>query len=179
MRRDGVAKRYAAAVFELAREQGDFDEWASELDTLATVLSNPEVEAVLANTRVRSQEKDALLRHLLAGLRPAAINLARLLVANRRVSYAPAIRDAYRAKLDEQRGIVHARVTTAVPLSEQEKERLADRLAEITGGRVELEAAVDPAILGGLIVRIGDRLIDGSTRAKLLALRRRLQGAVA
>lgn len=177
-RADIVAKRYAEAVFDLARERGDFEAWAQELDAIATLMSDPEAAAILSSVRVRPEAKAVFLERSLPGLRPEALSLARLLVANRRVAQAAAIRDLYRALWDEHRGIIHAQAVTAVPLDEEEKGRLTRRLADMTGKQVVLETKTDPSILGGLIVRIGDRVIDGSTRTKLLALRKRMEGAV-
>jgi F-type H+-transporting ATPase subunit delta len=113
---------------------------------------------------------------LLSGVRPTSLNLARVLIANDRVDYAPAIRDFFQAMLDARRGVVHARVTSAVPLADAEKAQLSNKLAAMTGGQVDLQTEVNPDLIGGLVVRIGDRLIDGSVRAKLVALRRQLEG---
>jgi F-type H+-transporting ATPase subunit delta len=176
MRADSVAKRYAQAIFELATENGDYDAWARDLESIATVFGDADVAAVLKSVRVPSRDKEALLDRLLADVRPLGKNLARILVANGRIDHAAAIRDAYRERLDAQRGIVHADVTSAVPLSEEERRELLSRLSSMTGATVDLRSRVDPSILGGLIVRIGDRLIDGSTRAKLVALRKQLRG---
>jgi F-type H+-transporting ATPase subunit delta len=79
--------------------------------------------------------------------------------------------------LDEEQGIAHVRVKTAVPLTDEEREALAQRLQQLTGRRVVLETEVDEGIIGGLVVQIGDRIIDGSTRSQLLALRRQLEEA--
>ena len=178
MRADPVSRRYAEAVFSLAREQRDFEQWAQELDAIATVMSDPDAVALLNSVRVRPQEKALLIERTLAGVRPQALNLARLLVTKRRVDHAPAIRDAFRAMWDDERGIVHARAVTAVPLTEDEKARLTEQVTRTAGAgsEVQLENTVDPAILGGLILRIGDRVVDGSTRTRLVALRKRLEG---
>jgi F-type H+-transporting ATPase subunit delta len=176
MRVDRVARRYAQAVFELAQENGDFDAWARDLDRIASVMAQPEVASILRSERVRGADKTALLEQLLSGVRPTSLNLARVLIANDRVDYAPAIRDAFQAMLDARRGVVHARVTSAVPLADAEKAQLSNKLAAMTGGQVDLQTEVNPDLIGGLVVRIGDRLIDGSVRAKLVALRRQLEG---
>ncbi|MHB8377115.1 MAG: F0F1 ATP synthase subunit delta, partial [Dehalococcoidia bacterium] len=80
-------------------------------------------------------------------------------------------------QVDERRGIAHALVTTAVPLSDDERGAVAARLSAITGKTVDVVPVVDPAIIGGVVARIGDQLIDGSTRTRLKALRRSLEGA--
>ncbi len=177
MIRNTAAKRYAEAALQLAREQGRLDEWGEQLDLVARVLGHPEVADVLDNARLPVAQKVRLVEEFLTDLDPLVLNLVRLLVARGRAHLAPDIAEAYRELADREKGIVHAHVTTAVPLSEEEKKALARRLEEVTGRRVVLHAAVDEDIVGGIVIRIGDRLIDGSTRSRLLALKRQLQEA--
>ena len=94
-----------------------------------------------------------------------------------RLALLPQIAERFQTLLDDHRGIAHAHVLTAVEMSEEERQALARRLSEITRKEVQIEAYKAPEILGGLVARIGDTLIDGSTRSKLLALRRQLAGA--
>jgi F-type H+-transporting ATPase subunit delta len=101
----------------------------------------------------------------------------RLLTAKGRLALLPQIAEAFQELVDDYRGIAHADVLTAVPLDEQGQQELSARLSQITGKSVLIEAHQDPQILGGLVARIGDRLIDGSTRSKLHALRRELAGS--
>ncbi|HEY8491630.1 MAG TPA: F0F1 ATP synthase subunit delta [Dehalococcoidia bacterium] len=178
MRRDvTAAKRYAQAVFDLALEQETLDEWLADLERLAALAREPEAVRILESNRVPEAEKDGLLAATLSGVGPLAMNLARLLVRKGRFGLADAVAEEYRRLLEEHRGILRARAVTAVELTEPERAAVAARLEELTGKRVLLETAVDPSILGGLVVRIGDRLIDGSTRTKLLELKERLAGA--
>jgi F-type H+-transporting ATPase subunit delta len=93
-----------------------------------------------------------------------------------RIELAQQVRDEYQRLLDERRGIAQATVFTAVPLSDDERRAVAQRLQKLTGKEIVLDAQVDPDVLGGLVARIGDRLIDGSTRGRLLALRQSLVG---
>ena len=104
------------------------------------------------------------------------LNLAFILLRRGRTSLAPGIAEAYQDLLDEARGVSHATVTTAVPLTDEELEVVKKKLAEIAGGEVVVETKVDEEILGGVVVRIGDRLIDGSTRNRLLELKQQLAG---
>lgn len=177
MIRNVAAKRYAEAVLQLAKEQGRLDEWAQQLDIIAQVLGHPEVAASLDSARIPVAEKLALVERTLSDLEPMALNLAKLLVAKGRAHLAPEIAEAYRELADEEKGIVHAHVITAVPLTEEEKRDLVQRLEAATGRRVVLHAEVDEGIIGGVVVRMGDRLIDGSTRSRLLALKRQLAEA--
>ena len=175
---DAVAKRYAEAVFGLAREGGTEDAWRADLGSLAELVSDPAVAAYLANAKISDANKERLVRTGLQDVTPAAMNLALLLLQRDRFSYAPEIATIYDRLLDEARGIAIAEVTTAVPLSEDARQLVAERLRQVTDSReVRLQTRVDPALIGGMVVRIGDRLIDGSTRTKLVQLKRSLAGA--
>ena len=163
MIRDSVAKRYAQAAFEIARDRGTLDQWAADLGLLATVIAEPQASAFLSDTRVPRNERYRFLEKTLEGVDPLVLNLAKLLVAKGRVPITPQIVEAYRNLVDEHRGISHAEVITAVPLSDEEKRTVEEKLSELTGTRVIARLEVQPEIVGGLLVRVGDRLIDGST----------------
>jgi len=171
-----AARRYADAVFEIAQSEERLDDWEQELELLAAAFSGAEALTWLATPSVPAADKDRLIQTGLASVSEEARNLARLLVTRGGAELAGPILDAFRLRLDKVRGIAHARVTTAVALSDQDFAAVAERLSAITGQEVKMETAVDPSIIGGLVVRMGDKLIDGSTRARLLDLKRRLAG---
>lgn len=172
-----TARRYAEAAFGIARDTGTEDQWRADLDAIAELAEHPQAAPFFASGRVSEDDKRRLLERALADLSPLAMNLARILLNRGRLTLAPQIAAAYNAMLDAERGIQHALVTTAVNLSDAERQAVARRLQELTGAReVQLETRVDPSIIGGMIVRIGDRLIDGSTRTKLVELKRSLAG---
>src|SRR5205807_7039422 len=106
-----------------------------------------------------------------------ALNFARLLVQRRRVALAPQVVEDFNQMADDYLGLAHAEVTTAVPVSQQEQQLIAEQLSRLTGKRVDVRIRTDPSIIGGMVARVGDRLIDGSTRSRLLALRSRLEAA--
>lgn len=176
MLRDPAAKRYALAGFELARERNELDDWERDLAGYAAVLALPEAQEFVANRRVDAQAKEQLLQRIVDQPSPLAWNLVRLLSSKGRLGLLPQIAEAFQELLDDHRGIAHASVTAAVAMSDDDQQALASRLSTLTGKEVRLELHQDEAILGGLIVRIGDSLIDGSTRTKLVALKRRLAG---
>jgi F-type H+-transporting ATPase subunit delta len=176
MRIDIAAKRYAQAAFAVALEQGDPERWIGDLDALSELVAQPDAAAVLQSDRVPAAEKEILLKAALPDVAPAVLNLARLLVAKRRIRLASQVREEFGNSLDAYRGRARATVTTAVPLSDGQKVEVAERLGQITGKTVSVEERVDPEIVGGLVARVGDTLIDGSTRSKLAALRKSLQG---
>lgn len=174
MIREIAARRYAEAAFQIAREQGTEDRWSEGLSLMAAVFSDPEVAAIMQEARVSAADKMSLAERALEGVDPLVLNLARLLAHRGRTALAPQIAEALEELVDAERGIAHAVVTTAVPVSEAEARAVGEKLSEISGRQVVVETQVDEGIIGGLIARIGDRLIDGSTRSQLVALKRRL-----
>jgi F-type H+-transporting ATPase subunit delta len=173
---DVAANRYAEAAFLIAREDGREAAWLEGLTAIANLFGNKDADAFIQNSRVSPLEKAQLLERALAGVDPLVLNLARLLLRRGKTSLGPQIREAFQELVDASRGISHATVTSAVPLSPGDLNAVTEKLTQITGGPVVLNSQVDERILGGLIVRIGDRLIDGSTRSKLVALKQQLAG---
>jgi F-type H+-transporting ATPase subunit delta len=173
-----AAKRYALAAFEIAGESGTLDAWSNAIGQIAEFMGDAEVKRVLENTRVSQDAKQRLIDAAFSDLPPLPLNLARLLVRKGRTALASAIAEEFARLVEEQRGIARARATTAVPLNEAEREALAQRLRQQTGRDIVLETEVDERLLGGVVVQIGDRLVDASTRAKLQALRQRLVGSL-
>lgn len=177
MIREVAAKRYAEAAYLIAREDGTEEVWSEGLQALAALFGDPQAEAMFEDTRVTGGDKLQLIEKSLAGADPLVVNLARLLLRRSRTALGPQIAEAFQGLIDEAKGIAHATVTSAVSLTGDDLKSVETRLKELTGGEVVVETAVDEAILGGMIVRIGDRLIDGSTKSKLQALKRQLAGA--
>ena len=174
MKRMASAKRHAQAVFQLAVENDTIDTWRSELRRLAETLADPDLAAVLEDPKLHAEQKMELIRMCLPSLTQQALNLAFFLVSRQRLGIVGQILAAYEIMANAKEGLEHARVVTAIPLDDEETQSLVDRLAMISGNRIVLDTHVDPDIIGGFVARIGDKLIDGSTRAKLVALKKRL-----
>jgi F-type H+-transporting ATPase subunit delta len=174
--RDPAAKRYAQAAFELARDKGELEVWERDLGLLREALLAPGAIAFLASRHIPQDRKLEVLQRVIG--QPAALvwNLLRLLAEKNRLGLLSQIIETFQQLVDEERGIAHARVVTAVPMSGEERNAIARRLSELTGKQVQIVTREDPEILGGLIARIGDRLVDGSTKTKLIALKRQLAG---
>jgi F-type H+-transporting ATPase subunit delta len=170
----GSAKRYAQAVFQIALDSNEVDRWRSELETIAATLGDPQLAAILEDPKVHLDDKIQLISKCLPGLNQLALNLAYLIVARQVLGILDRIVAEYNRMADGHEGLEHASVVTAVALDDTDKERLAGHLAVMTGKRVSLVTEIDPAIIGGFVARIGDKLIDGSTRARLEALRKKL-----
>jgi F-type H+-transporting ATPase subunit delta len=174
-----AAKRYAQAAFEIAREQGEVLAWRDALNQIALFMSDPEVRRVLENTRVGQEPKQNLIVTALGDTLPLALNLARLLVRKHRTALAPDIAGYFEQLMEQERGVSRVRAITAVPMNDAERDALTQRLREQTGNEVILQIEVDPSLIGGLVLQIGDRLIDASTRGRLQAMRESLVGSVA
>ena len=171
-----AAKRYARAVFELAREEDRVEEWQRHLASIRDLFSDAHVASVLQNPTIpaaRRMELVAAPRFL----DPEAGNLVRLLIESGRVDEIAGIADEFELLADSEAGRVRAVVTTAVLLSTDDRERLAKQLSQKLGEEVRLDAVVDEGILGGLKLQYGDHLIDASVATRLQQLRRRLAEA--
>lgn len=173
----GAAKRYAQAVLSLARESKSLDAWQADLGTLNSLMQDPKAEQFFASPRVSLREKLQLLDSALLSAQPEVRRLARILAERNRLGI---VADLYRlyseARLADQ-GIAIADVTTAEPLNDAERDVVAAQLKRLIGKDIELRTKTDPAIIGGIIARVGDQLIDGSVISRLRRLRARLTEA--
>ncbi len=169
------ARRYAQAVFEIALEKNELERWQSDLQKIVDALGEGMFLAVLESPKIKIEDKSRLLKRL-GDINPLALNLVKLLITRGAVSMVPAIAGEYRRLLDDYHGIQTAEVVTAVPLDKNDEEKMAADLSAMVRKKVVLEPAVDPDIIGGIVARVGGKLLDGSTRAKLLALKKELVG---
>jgi len=167
-----AARRYAEAAFELAQRDDALDRWAADLQAAADVVALPEVEQTLGNPAIPLVERRAGLDRVLDGRVQAPVRkLAGLLLERARLSLLPRVAAEYRRLLNTHRGIVTAIVTSAAPLTDEETAAVRARVEQMAGARVELQAQVDPDLLGGLTVQVGDRFLDASVRGRLERLR--------
>ncbi|MBM3489831.1 MAG: F0F1 ATP synthase subunit delta [Alphaproteobacteria bacterium] len=175
-----VAQRYAAALFDLAREGRTLDATAADLQRLqAMVASSPDLARLVRSPMFRRQQQQAAMAAVLAGAGIAGhvANLVGVLVRNRRLFALADIARAFRRLLSEHRGELPAHVTSAHPLSERQVQAIRAELTASTKREVSVETAVDPSLLGGLLVKIGSRMIDSSLSGKLQRLRVAMKGA--
>jgi len=173
--RDTAARRYAEAAFEVALRDGAVERWRSELDTAADVTADPAVGRALANPAVPYETRlEAVRGSLGRAVSPGVLNLIALMLRRGRIEQLPRVAAEFRRLDNARQGITAATATSASPLSPDEVRALTARLEGMTGGRVELDLQVDPSLLGGVVVRVGDRLIDGSVRGRLERLRNQL-----
>ena len=168
------ARRHAQAAFQIALERGELEIWRGDLERISEAMKDPLLLAFLESPRIHFSEKTRILSQHLEGINPLAMNLALLLVDKGRLGLVDGLVLEYGRLVDEHRGIAHAEVATAVPLEPEEKDKLIRRLGDMVGKEITLTTKVDPSLIGGLIARVGDKLIDGSTKSRLLALRESL-----
>ncbi len=170
-----TSKRYAQAVFEIAKEQDRLEEWRTDLKKISELTGQAEVLFFLSNPKVPFEDKAKLVRETLkADTSPLAINLAYLLISKGKIGNAKQITSEYEHLVDAYHGIKHAQITTAVSVDDSTKKMLTERLEALIGKRISINVKVDPDVLGGFVARIEDRLIDFSLRNKLKLLKAEL-----
>ena len=173
MPRAASPRRYAQAVFQIAAESGRFDAWADDLRTVATALENKELAGLLDSPQVPASAKVEAVRAVLGdAVDPLAANLLALLATRNLANLVPGILETFEALVDRHNGIERAEVIAAVPLDQQQQEAIEAVLVKLVDKDIRMSTGVDPAILGGLVARVGDRVIDGSLRTRLQGMRR-------
>lgn len=172
--RDVAGRRYALAVVDMARSDASFASWASALDGLESLTQQASFVNALQADGMTDEKFADIVRQVVPSIRPVELNLFRLLRRKGRLALGPSINSYFIELWDNERGIERAVVRTAVELTAEQRDALAVQLSEASGKQVLLEGEVDPSLLGGAVIRMGDRLIDGSTRTRLRALREQL-----
>ncbi len=175
-----IAARYAGALFEIADERHALDETARDLETLKQLLaSSAELRAALRNPLFDAAQQGRAITEIArsAGVSPVILSFLGVLAKNRRLFALDAIADAFLADLARRRGEMSVDVTSAQPLSADQSARLTEKLNQTLAAKVRINAKVDPGLLGGLVVKIGSKLIDSSIRTKLVGLERIMKGA--
>lgn len=169
-----AARRYARAIFEIARERGELEKWQGDLAKIASLQKDEAALNWLGNPRADAGLKSQYIEQL--GLGSLEQNLVHILLNRGRLHLVEDISEEYQRLAAAYHGLETAEVTTAVPLSDTEKQKLAAGLGAVTGKKVLIKAAVDPEIIGGMTARINDQLLDGSTRRRLLDLKKAISG---
>lgn len=170
----GMAGRYATALFELADAAGSIDAVKADLDTMTRLIAeSADFARVVKSPVFTSDEQVKAVTAILAslGISGLSANFVKLVAQNRRLFALPGMISAYGALVAARRGEVSAQVTAAEPLSDTHYAALKEALAAKTGKDVSLDVTVDPSILGGLIVKLGSRMVDASLKTKLNSIR--------
>lgn len=172
-----IAARYAEAIYELGLEQNNLPRLAEEFGAMAEAYQNvPDLRAALESPVISDESRQAVLADIgdRLGLGPVTRNTLGLLAARHRLVLLPHVARSLARLSDERSGVERAMVTSASPLPVAFLERLAAELSRSSGKRVVIEHRVDPSLIGGVVTRIGDRVIDGSVKNRLSTLRRSL-----
>jgi F-type H+-transporting ATPase subunit delta len=174
MRPSATARRYAEASFDVAREDGDVERWLSDLTTAVQQAQDPNVDSYFKDPSMAAHEKLDAVPYVFPKLHPYVQNLLRELVSRHRLHLLPSVVNEFTRLEREAQGLADAFVTVARPLTDAEGEDIARRIGEQLGKRVSVHVHVEPTILGGIVVRVGDRLFDASVATKLQRLRQEM-----
>ena len=180
MLKGAIARRYAAAMFDLGIKQNQLDRILDDVQGIARLFSKHTLAYLLREPKVPAQRKEKALREALsARVLPISLNLALLVVQRGLVDLMPNIAAELQQMILDYKNQAVAEVTTAAPMDEQQQAQVKRALEKRTGKSILLRTKVDPEILGGVVARVGDQVIDGSVQLRLQALQRQLLNGVA
>jgi len=176
MRDATIARNYAGALLALARKAGDLPAWGRLIDEVASAVENDDrLRHFLEAPQISAEQKMTVLGKAYEDRAPRLfLRFLQRLVQNRRQMLIPEIANEYRDLVDEVEGRVHAQVTVAAPIDDEQRASIARQLTHTFGQPVVPQVRINPNILGGIIVRVGDRIMDGSVRKRLGVLRSRM-----
>ena len=176
----GMAGRYATALFELARDTGTIDEVTTDLDQLAALIAqSPELQGLVRSPVLGAEQQTKAMSIVIErmGITGLAANFVKFVASNRRLFALPDMIRGYKALVAREKGEITAEVTVAETLAERHLGALKEALRSVTGKDVELKIEVNPAIVGGLIVKLGSRMVDSSLRTKLNSIKHAMKEA--
>lgn len=176
MRDTTIARNYAEALLALARKAEDLQAWGRLIDDVASAMERDErLRHFLEAPQISADQKNAVLSKAFEDRAPRLfLRYLQRLVKNRRQMLIPEIANEYRDLVDEAEGRLHAQVTLATPVDDEQRAEIARQLSHTLGKTVVPQVRINPNILGGIIVRVGDRVMDGSVRRRLGVLRSRM-----
>jgi ATP synthase F1 delta subunit len=173
-----IAAVYARSLFEVAKEQDKLDLVREQLGAFADALDETrELQVFFFSPYFSTQEKQDGLDRAVSGADPAVVNFLKLLIENHRMPVIFRVRRAYEDLWEEENKLLPVQITSAVELDKGTVKQIGDRIAEQTGRKVDLSADVEPDILGGIVVRVGNSVLDASVRNRLEQLRKQVARA--
>ena len=178
MAKGPTAKRYATALFQLAQTEGREQAWQEALAHAQAFFAEPAAQLFFTTPRVAADRKLDAVRRAFPQADRTFVNFLGLLAGRQATALVPAITHEYRSLLNASLGRVQAAVTSAVAMGPEQQERLRQQMARLLEQDVALETTVDPEIIGGVVVRVGDQVLDGSVRGRLEAMRVQLARGV-
>jgi ATP synthase F1 delta subunit len=173
-----IAAVYARSLFEVAKEQDKLDEVREQLGQFADAMqADRELQVFFFSPYFSTQEKQDGLDRAVSGADPVIVNFLKLLIENHRMPVIFRVRRGYDELWEQENRLLPVHVTSAVKLDRATVKQIGDRIAEQTGRRVDLSATVEPDILGGIVVRVGNQVLDASVRNRLEQLRKQVARA--
>ncbi|MEY8193846.1 MAG: F0F1 ATP synthase subunit delta [Cycloclasticus sp.] len=171
-----LARPYAEAVFLMADEKGRIDQWSDMLEFLKQVTSDELFKKVSNNPKVSSSALEGVVLDICEGqMDEEGLNLIKLLIKNNRLQLASEIAEQYEVKKSEKCGLLDVTVTSAFPMSDSDKESLGKSLSESFGKKVKISVEEDSSLIGGIVIRAGDKVIDGSLSGQIQQLAKQLK----
>jgi F-type H+-transporting ATPase subunit delta len=175
MLKGAIARRYAGAIFDIGIKQNTLDRTLEDVKETAALFAHRKLAYLLREPKISAKRKETAIREALASrVLPTSLNLALLIVQRELVDYMQNIATELEKLVLDYRNQAVAEVITAAPLNEKQQNSVKDALAKKTGKTILMQTRVDPSILGGVIARVGDQVIDGSVRYRLAALQQSL-----
>jgi F-type H+-transporting ATPase subunit delta len=173
-----IAAVYARSLFEVAKEQDKLDDIRAQLGEFADAMHDSrELQTFFFSPYFSTQEKDDGLDRAVSGADPIVVNFLKLLIENHRMPVIFRVRRGYEDLWEHENRLLLVRVTSAVELDRATVKSIGDRIAEQTGQKVDLSAGVEPDLLGGIVVRVGNQVLDASIRNRLEQLRKQVARA--
>lgn len=175
-----LANRYAKALFAVAQEENAFEEYAKHLNELAdTFASVPEVGDALVNPVYPLEVREKVMDHIIVALDASPImrNFLLLVVRKKRAAVLPEIAEAFQGLVDQLANTCQGTVVSAIELDETLKQKVQETLEKLTGKTVVLTTKVDPSIIGGVVAKVGDLVLDGSIKSQLTGLKESIKGS--
>jgi F-type H+-transporting ATPase subunit delta len=175
---NAIARRYAKALIQIAVDQSSVEQYYSELTGFSQALdSNPDALVFLSDPGIRIEEKREVVKDLLArlGVSKTIGDFLLLLLDKKRLYFLSQIASSYRSFGDEAAGILRSTITSALPLTETQVNEMRSALEKMTGKKIILDVATDLSLIGGVVTRIGDKVLDGSIRTQLAKIQDILQ----
>lgn len=175
-----LAKRYAKALFAVGKEDGAFEQYGQALNSMAELYASmPEVQDALTNPVYPVEARAKVMEHLVKsmGATPVMTNFFNLLVQKKRADILPELAEVFQSLVDADKGLVRGTVVSATALTADLSGKVKATLEKITGKQVVLTTAVDPSIIGGMVAKVGDLVLDGSIKSQLAGLQESIKGS--
>lgn len=169
-----TAMRYAQAAFEIAKEENKLNQWQADLDKIGRLVGDDDIYGFLVNPKINRAKKMQVIKENLKGAEPKVLNMVYVLISKGKVNTISDIVKEFERLRNRDEGVEEVEVATAIALDNNEQKTLIEKLSKMTGNKIVLKTKVDPTLVSGIVVRIGDKLIDGCLKSKLKTMHKQL-----